>query len=335
VVDDAPDGDGLMAGWLYDDDHSAAMSVRKKFVELYDGKKLEDAIPGTPVTTDTGEYYRIDGEEDFSLRPINREAARKALLSSLRLLHGIGPEKEAKLRAEGYASIEDLLDHAAWKQKARKLVDLVDSCDTARIQEELWHWLPKSHPLNLYTTAFAGPEKLIAIDIETMGLFSRPIFLFGLAFVEGDKIRTRQFLARDIEEEPAAMQAFCDLLAGRPIMSYNGRAFDVPYVNQRRWYYDMPGELDNIHFDMLHFARRRFSDLPDARLLTIEKHLFGEDRADDVPGAMVPEFYEHYLETGNPGPLVPIVEHNRCDIVTLARLYARLCEEECGNVSDR
>jgi uncharacterized protein len=42
-----------------------------------------------------------------------------------------------------------LLDHAVWKHKARKLVDLVDSCDTLRIQEELWHWLPKSHPLNL------------------------------------------------------------------------------------------------------------------------------------------------------------------------------------------
>jgi uncharacterized protein YprB with RNaseH-like and TPR domain len=324
-----------MPGWLYDGDHSAALQVRKKFVELCEGRKLEDVIPGTSVENDTGTCYCIESETDFSLRPIDRDVARKALLSSLRLLHGIGPEKEAKLRAEGYVSIEDLLDHAAWKHKARKLVDLVDTCDTLRIQEELWHWLPKSHPLNLYTTAFAGPEKLIAIDIETMGLFSRPIFLFGAAFVEGNKIRTRQFLARDIDEEPAAMQAFCELIAGRPIMSYNGRSFDVPYVNQRRWYYDMPGEVDNVHFDMLHFARRRFNDLPDARLLTIEKHLFGEDRADDVPGAMVPEFYEHYLDTDNPGPLVPIVEHNRRDIITLAKLFARLCEEEQSHVSDR
>jgi uncharacterized protein YprB with RNaseH-like and TPR domain len=100
----------------------------------------------------------------------------------------------------------------------------------------------------------------------------------------------------------------------------------------------MPGVIDNTHFDMLHFARRRFRELPDARLLTIEKHLIGESRCDDVPGAMVPEFYDYYLRTGNPGPLVPIVEHNRRDIVTLARLFARLCEEEAGgneNVSHR
>jgi uncharacterized protein YprB with RNaseH-like and TPR domain len=325
-----------MADWLSDGDHTAALRVRKKFVRLYDGKKLEDAVAGSPFAVGDGECYCIETEEDFSLRPIEKDVARRALLSSLRLLHGIGPEKEAKLQAEGYASIEDLLDHAVWKHKARKLVDLVDSCDTLRIQEELWHWLPKSHPLNLYTTAFAGPDRLVAIDIETMGLFSRPIFLFGAAVVEGDKIRTRQFLARDVEEEPAAMQAFCDMIADRPLISYNGRAFDVPYVNQRRWYYDMPGELDNIHFDMLHFARRRFRDVcPDARLTTIEKHIFGEDRNDDVPGAMVPDFYETYLSTGNPGPLVPVIEHNRQDIITLAKLFARLCEEEHSYVSNR
>jgi uncharacterized protein YprB with RNaseH-like and TPR domain len=322
--------------WLYDGDYREAMQVRKKFAGLYEGKSLEDAIPGVPVSNGSGECYCIENADSFSLCPIQRESARKALLSSLRLLRGIGPEKEAKLRADGYTSIEGLLDHPTWQHKARKLIDLVDTCDARCIQEELWHWLPKSHPLNLYTTAFSDIDRLAVIDIETMGLFSRPIFLFGAAFVEDGKITTRQFLARDIDEEPAAIEAFCELLADRPIMSYNGSSFDVPYVNQRRWYYDMPGMIDNTHFDMLHFARRIFREtLPDARLLTIEKHIFGEDRADDVPGAMVPEFYESYLESGNPGPLVPVVEHNRKDMITLARLFAKLCEEEHGNVSHR
>ena len=323
-----------MPGWIYGGEYREGLRVREKYASLCDGKSLVDAIPGVPVSNDAGECYCIETEADFSLRPIGRELARKALLSSLRLLHGIGPEKEVKLRADGYMSIEDLLDHQAWKHKARKLVDLVDTCDARLIQQELWHWLPKSHPLNLYTAAFADPHRLVAIDIETMGLFSRPIFLFGAAVVDGDKVRVMQFLARDIDEEPAAIEAFCELLADRPIMSYNGRSFDVPYINQRRWYYDMPGEIDNVHFDMLHFARRRFAGaFPDARLLTIEKHLFGEDRADDVPGAMVPEFYESYLATGNPGPLVPVIEHNRRDMITVAKLFARLCEEECSHVS--
>ncbi len=319
-----------MSSWLYDADYEGAQRVKKKYVGLCEGKSLEEVIPGRTVANGAGECYCIEEDADFAPARIGQEAARRALLSSLRLLHGIGPEKEAKLRAEGYASIEDLLDHPVWGRKARRLVDLVDSCEARRIQEELWHWLPKSHPLNLYTTAFADAERLVAIDIETMGLFARPIFLFGAAVVEDGRIRTRQFLARDVDEEPAAMEAFCEVLAGRPIMSYNGRAFDVPYVNQRRWYYDMAGELDNVHFDVLHFARRRFRDaLPDARLLTIERHVFGESRNDDVPGALVPEFYDHYLSTGNPGPLVPVVEHNRRDLITLAKLFTKLCEEEC------
>jgi hypothetical protein len=39
---------------------------------------------------------------------------------------------------------------------------------------------------------------------------------------------------------------------------------------------------------------------------------------------MVPEFYNLYRRTGNPGPLVPVVEHNRQDLISLVRLFALL-----------
>jgi uncharacterized protein YprB with RNaseH-like and TPR domain len=41
---------------------------------------------------------------------------------------------------------------------------------------------------------------------------------------------------------------------------------------------------------------------------------------------MVPEFYEAFLTSGNPGPLVPIITHNRQDLVSLARLFCLLRE---------
>ena len=79
------------------------------------------------------------------------------------------------------------------------------------------------------------------------------------------------------------------------------------------------------HFDVLHFARRRWRDsLATCRLGALETGVLGVDRADDVPGRMVPEFYDTYQRTGNPGPLVPVVEHNRQDLVSLARLFAVL-----------
>lgn len=41
---------------------------------------------------------------------------------------------------------------------------------------------------------------------------------------------------------------------------------------------------------------------------------------------MVPEFYTAYHRSGNPGPLIPILAHNREDLVSMVRLVARLRE---------
>lgn len=321
-----------MPSWLYGDDYSEGQRVKKKYLKQYEGVKLEEAIGGTPVNSELGECYLIESSSDFSLSKIDRENARKALLSNLRLLRGIGEGTERKLKKTGYHTIEDLLGHRRWKDEAKRFLSIVDSGDAFTIQRELWHWLPRSHPLNLHITAFTDIERLVALDIETMGLFSRPIILFGAAFTKGDRIYIRQYLARGVNEEAAAMGAFCTLVENNPLVSYNGRSFDVPYINQRRWYYDLGGDIENIHFDMLPFARRFLrAKAPDARLTTIEKYLFGQDRVDDVPGALVPEFYEEYLRTANPGPLVPIIEHNRNDLVTLARLFSRFCEDCNGS----
>jgi hypothetical protein len=326
-----PEAGELMPSFMYNDDYFEGQRVKKKYLKQYEGVKLEDAIGGTPISTSIGECYVIESSSSFSLNKIGREKARKALLSNMRLLRGIGEGTEKKLQKAGYHNMEDLQEHGRWKDEARRFISVVDSGDARRIQDELWHWLPRSHPLNLHITAFTDVERLVALDIETMGLFSRPIILFGAAFTKGDKIYTRQFLARDIDEEAAAIEAFCSLVGNSPIISYNGRSFDVPYINQRRWYYDLGGDMENIHFDMLPFARRSLRpSMPDARLTTIEKYLFGQERNDDVPGALVPEFYEEYLKTKNPGPLVPIIEHNRNDLISLARLFSRFCED-CNN----
>jgi uncharacterized protein YprB with RNaseH-like and TPR domain len=85
--------------------------------------------------------------------------------------------------------------------------------------------------------------------------------------------------------------------------------------------------MENPHFDILHSARRQWKRvMPDCRLTTLETRLFGIVRDGDIPSSMVPEFYATYLATGNAGPLVPIVSHNRQDLVTLTRLFFHLRE---------
>lgn len=87
----------------------------------------------------------------------------------------------------------------------------------------------------------------------------------------------------------------------------------------------MKSNLDRHHLDLLHFSRRFWGQkLPNCRLNTIERHLFGMEREDDVPSALVPDFYLTYRKKNNIGPLIPIIEHNRQDIITLARILSKL-----------
>ena len=135
---------------------------------------------------------------------------------------------------------------------------------------------------------------------------------------------------REISEEPAALNAALEDLTGEgaAYVSFNGKSFDIPYIGERAAYYGMPVSLDRPHFDLLHFSRRRWGgDLPDCRLSTLEREVFGISREADIPGSLVPEFYEAFLRTGNCGPLVPIVEHNRQDLVTLGFLLSTLLGE--------
>jgi len=79
---------------------------------------------------------------------------------------------------------------------------------------------------------------------------------------------------------------------------------------------------------LLHLSRRTWKDkLPNCKLQTLEKYLFNFEREDDVPSSMVPSFYKTYDETGNIGPLIPIIEHNREDIITLAKILSKLHTE--------
>jgi uncharacterized protein YprB with RNaseH-like and TPR domain len=85
------------------------------------------------------------------------------------------------------------------------------------------------------------------------------------------------------------------------------------------------------HYDVLHFSRRRWKDqFPSLRLTSLELEILGISREEDIPGQMVPEFYETYLKTGNCGPLVPIIEHNKQDVVSLALLFFHLLGEYFG-----
>ena len=319
---------GFRASYVHESMHIQASEQLHTALSSFEGYTLDEIFHGHEYDTYEGTGYCIPSCEPVDLKEGNKNSIRSALLSDLTLVYGIGRRKERELKEKGYSTIADLAGHRRFGKPARETLAILTGNEVPAIEQLVSRWLAPSHHFSFLTAGFYHPSDLLFIDIETLGLFSRPIILFGLAEIRSGELCISQYLLRDISEEVPALSAVFDQLAGdRVLVSYNGKAFDIPYLAGRSAFYGRPAVIGNPHYDLLHFSRKRWKDeLPDCRLGTLEQRLLGTAREGDIPGAMVPEFYESFMTTGNPGPLVPIVTHNRQDLVSLARLFCLLQE---------
>jgi uncharacterized protein YprB with RNaseH-like and TPR domain len=314
--------------WIWSSEYDEALKFEKTLTKQYQGRSLEDAISGKVVSNEQGDCYEISSSCISTFKKATYEESKRIIISDLKVLAGIGPVSEQLLKKQGYATVEDLMRHPRWKKQALEYMKIINNKEVDTIQKLLWQRLPKSHPLLHYLAGFCRDQDFAIIDIETLGLSERPIILLGIAKPTKDHICTSQFLLRDIKDEPGAIWALISKLEPNlSLITFNGRSFDIPYIKQRLAYYGLDAPLENPHFDVLHFTRRALKHkLTDCRLDTVEKYI-GIKRDINIPGALVPHFYETYLKTKNVGPLVPIVEHNKQDLLTLGSLFSKLYEE--------
>ncbi|MFP4589723.1 MAG: ribonuclease H-like domain-containing protein, partial [Candidatus Acetothermia bacterium] len=184
-------------------------------------------------------------------------------------------------------------------------------------------------PLALALGGLLQAEDFAVFDIETLGLTHQPVIILGVAFPTQSCTRVRQLVLRDINQEPAALLEIFRLLDGKQaIITYNGKRFDIPYVNSRFRYYGIKKELKAINFDLYHFVLNLWGqELSSCGLNTVERKKLKITRSHDLPSSMVPNFYKTYREKDNPGPLIPILEHNKQDLLSLCVLYNELWNE--------
>ena len=311
--------------WIWSGEYDQALILEKKLIKQYEGKSLEETVAGKTVSNQQGECYEISASCTSTFKTATYQESRQLIISDLKALPGIGPAREKTLKKQGYKTIEDLENHLLWRKPAQDFMKIINKNDIPRIQKTLWQRFPKSHPLLHYLAGFCQDQDFAIVDIETLGLSERPIILLGVAKPNKTHVCTSQFLLRDIQDEPSAIWALISQLEPNlSLITYNGRTFDIPYIKQRLAYYGLDAPLDNPHFDVLHFTRRALRHkLSNCKLETVEKYI-GIKRDINIPGALVPHFYETYLRTKNAGPLVAIVEHNRQDLLTLATLFSKL-----------
>ncbi|MDO5846477.1 MAG: ribonuclease H-like domain-containing protein [Methanocorpusculum sp.] len=283
-----------------------------------------DAMPlfGTEVSTPDGSCLKIESSIRTASYSPSEDAVRSRLLSDLTLVPGIGAVRSAELRRRGVRTLRGLRS-TKWAAPAAEIADCIENGSIQEIQQMFSEMHRSSEPLLLGLSA-KSPEHRLYFDIETLGMVHAPIILFGIGEEQAGSVRVTQYLIRDIEEEAAALL----LTAGHfhrdsSVVTYNGRAFDIPYLNDRLAYYGERPVRFQTHFDLLHPTRRLFKNqLPDCCLGTVEEHILHLERDIDIPGALVPVYYQNYLRRKNLSILKPIVEHNKMDVANLARLLS-------------
>jgi uncharacterized protein YprB with RNaseH-like and TPR domain len=170
------------------------------------------------------------------------------------------------------------------------------------------------------------------LDTETTGLMRGTgtyVFLVGVGCFDERDFRVVQFFMRGLEEEQAMLQAlgrFLDRFTA--VVSFNGRAFDLPLLRTRFALSRMSLSLaDHPHFDLLLPARRLWrARLDSCALGSLEREILGITRdGSDVPSWQIPSLYADYLRTGDGRAMTNVLYHNQQDILSLVVLAAHMC----------
>lgn len=169
------------------------------------------------------------------------------------------------------------------------------------------------------------------LDTETTGLSGGTgtmAFIIGLGFFEEGSFQLHQYFLRDPGDEPAMVEALQEQFPTfEALISFNGRAFDVPIIENRFILARATPPLqDKAHVDLLHPARRlwRYA-LPSCALTALERDVLGVRRQQaDVPSGVIPWLYRDYLRTGDARDMGRVLYHNKIDILSLVTLAAHL-----------
>ncbi len=151
----------------------------------------------------------------------------------------------------------------------------------------------------------------------------------GFFAPEQNNLVVQQYFLRDPGDEPAMVETLAQQLTEfEALISFNGRAFDVPILENRFILARIPPPTTGLpHLDLLHPARRlwRYA-LPSCALSTLEREILGVRREqDDVPGGLIPYLYRDYLRTGDARAMKRVLYHNTIDVLSLVTLATRLC----------
>jgi uncharacterized protein YprB with RNaseH-like and TPR domain len=196
--------------------------------------------------------------------------------------------------------------------------------------------LPEMHNNLQYLADWCGepsiledePGEFVFLDTETTSLSGGTgtfTFLIGAGKFEKNHFRVSQFFLQDPIDEPSQLYALEEFISGsRTVITYNGKSFDIPLLNTRFLAHGWRAIFsDYVHIDLLHLARRLWSERLNSRTLSsIEINVLNVQRTkEDIPGWMIPNIYHNYLRFGEIDQLKNVLYHNLMDVLSLSILF--------------
>ena len=175
--------------------------------------------------------------------------------------------------------------------------------------------------------AFEGLDlsSAVFLDLETTGLAGGTgtlPFLVGLAYYRDERFKVTQFFLSEMAEEDRLIRELAQFIRDmgfKSVVTYNGKAFDMPLVETRFAMHRTPCPLRGLpHLDFLFSARSLWKHKHDScRLFNLAQQIVQAERSEDIPGAEIPLRYFQYIRNGDFSLIDPILYHNQEDLLSL------------------
>lgn len=166
------------------------------------------------------------------------------------------------------------------------------------------------------------------IDLETTGLAGGTgtvPFLIGMGYYRRDRFHIAQYFLGEMGEERRLIEdlgRFFRDMEFQSVVTYNGKAFDLPLLETRFILHRQPFALSDLpHLDLLFSARSLWKHKHEScRLFHLAQQIVSAERSEDIPSAEIPFRYFDYLRSGDFSLIEPILYHNQEDILSLLGL---------------
>lgn len=167
-------------------------------------------------------------------------------------------------------------------------------------------------------------QEWLYLDIETTGLLGAGTlaFLIGLGSWTNTGFCVTQYLLLDRDQEESLLQTVKQAIeAHKTIVTFNGKSFDLPVLQNRFVLAGIPPPKVESHLDLLGLARNMGQRLGYGKSLKESVRRFvGVRRQGDIAGNVIPTLYFVFEKEKDVSVLEPVTKHNRLDVLDMVCL---------------